>query len=105
MHFAVLIAIAWFVGSHALSGFPYGKDFRYDEASYTGKGFKGKFKAQMKKADASGAKLALILGEDEVVSGKVGVKMLRAQGDQQQIEQENLGSWCQDYFEKEKDVG
>ena len=37
----------------------------------------GKFKAQLKKADASGARVALILGEDEVARGEVGFKHLR----------------------------
>ena len=37
----------------------------------------GSFKSQMKKADKSGARLALIWGEDEVASGTVGVKALR----------------------------
>ena len=32
--------------SHALSGFKYGKDFRYEEVLITGKGWKGKLKAQ-----------------------------------------------------------
>jgi histidyl-tRNA synthetase len=37
----------------------------------------GGFKAQMKKADASGAWLALIIGEDELRAGEVSVKPLR----------------------------
>ncbi len=37
----------------------------------------GSFKSQMKKADASGARLALILGEDELAAGAVSVKPLR----------------------------
>jgi len=37
----------------------------------------GSFKSQMKKADASGAALALILGEDELRAGEVAVKPLR----------------------------
>lgn len=37
----------------------------------------GSFKSQMRKADASGACLALIVGPDEVRSGKVSVKFLR----------------------------
>jgi histidyl-tRNA synthetase len=38
----------------------------------------GSFKAQMKRADASGAAFAVIIGEDEVASGKAAVKALRA---------------------------
>jgi len=41
----------------------------------------GSFKSQMKKADKSGAKLALIWGEDEVAAGTVTVKHLRVQPD------------------------
>ncbi len=38
----------------------------------------GSFKAQMKRADASGAAFAMIIGEDEVTSESVTVKALRA---------------------------
>jgi histidyl-tRNA synthetase len=38
----------------------------------------GSFKSQMKKADKSGAEVALIWGEDEVAAGTVTVKALRA---------------------------
>jgi len=37
----------------------------------------GGFKAQLKRADKSGAAFALVLGEDEVRAGRVGVKPLR----------------------------
>ena len=37
----------------------------------------GSFKSQMKKADKSGARVALIWGEDEVVAQTVTVKSLR----------------------------
>jgi histidyl-tRNA synthetase len=43
----------------------------------------GSFKSQMKKADKSGARIALIWGEDEVASNSVTVKLLRAEGDGQ----------------------
>ena len=43
----------------------------------------GSFKSQMKKADASGARFAVILGDAEVQSGKVSVKPLRREGAQQ----------------------
>ncbi|WP_299456722.1 trans-acting enoyl reductase family protein [uncultured Microscilla sp.] len=33
--------------SHALNGFPYGEDFRYDEATFTGEGITGWAKAQL----------------------------------------------------------
>jgi histidyl-tRNA synthetase len=42
----------------------------------------GSFRSQMKKADRSGAQLALLWGEDEVAAGEVTLKPLR--GDQEQ---------------------
>ncbi len=44
----------------------------------------GSLKSQMKKADASGARHALIFGEAEWLAGEVGVKSLREGGEQQQ---------------------
>lgn len=41
----------------------------------------GSFKAQMKKADASGANFAVIIGDDEAAAGEVTLKPLRATGD------------------------
>jgi histidyl-tRNA synthetase len=61
----------------------------------------GKFKSQMKKADASGADLALVLGEDEVAAGTVGIKSLRESGEQSTISQDTLAQYCLDYFSKE----
>lgn len=46
----------------------------------------GSFKSQMKKADKSGAQLALILGEDEIAEQKVAVKHLREEQPQVLIE-------------------
>jgi histidyl-tRNA synthetase len=45
----------------------------------------GSFKSQMKKADKSGAALALIWGEDEVARGEVTVKPLRGELTQQSV--------------------
>jgi len=42
----------------------------------------GSFKSQMKKADASGARFAIILGEDEVAAGRLALKPLRDGGEQ-----------------------
>ncbi len=51
------------------------------------------FKSQMKRADASGAEVAVILGEDELRNGTASVKYLRGaqQGQQQSIPREALG--------------
>jgi histidyl-tRNA synthetase len=50
----------------------------------------GSFKAQMRKADASGARLAVILGEDELADAAVTVKPLRAAREQQRVPLERL---------------
>ena len=42
----------------------------------------GSFKSQMKKADASGARFAVIIGEDEVTAKRVTLKPLRGGGEQ-----------------------
>jgi histidyl-tRNA synthetase len=42
----------------------------------------GSFKTQMKKADASGARYAVIIGDDEVAAGEISVKPLREAGEQ-----------------------
>ena len=50
----------------------------------------GSFKSQMKKADASGAMFAVIIGDDEANSGEVTLKPLRAEGDLRN-EQKRIG--------------
>ena len=45
----------------------------------------GSFKSQLKKADKSGAAVALIVGEDEAAAGVAGLKPLRGQGEQPQV--------------------
>lgn len=57
----------------------------------------GSFKAQMKRADRSGATLALMLGEDELAAGAVSLKWLRAvpaAGDNQlRLPENELPGW------------
>jgi histidyl-tRNA synthetase len=50
----------------------------------------GSLKAQMKRADRSGALVALILGEEEVRSGAVGIKYLRGSQPQERVHQAQL---------------
>ncbi|MET4026895.1 histidyl-tRNA synthetase [Marinobacter sp. MBR-99] len=50
----------------------------------------GSFKSQMKKADRSGARYAVILGENELSSGNVGLKPLRDDEPQQDIARSEL---------------
>jgi histidyl-tRNA synthetase len=45
----------------------------------------GSFKSQMKKADASGARYAAIIGDDEVASKRVTLKPLRGGGEQRTL--------------------
>jgi histidyl-tRNA synthetase len=51
----------------------------------------GSFKSQFKKADRSGARYALVLGEGELERGVAGAKPLRAEGEQRDIPLEDLG--------------
>ena len=51
------------------------------------------FKSQMKKADKSGAKIALILGDEEVVKKSIKIKLLRKEVSQEDVLQKNLLSY------------
>jgi len=58
----------------------------------------GSFKSQIKKADKSGAALALILGEDEINNKEVTVKYLREKLDQQTIKQAEIHSFLNEWL-------
>jgi histidyl-tRNA synthetase len=51
----------------------------------------GSFKSQLKRADRSGARYAVILGDDEVARGVATVKALREEAGQAEVALENLG--------------
>jgi histidyl-tRNA synthetase len=53
----------------------------------------GSFRSQMKKADKSGARWALIWGEDEAAAGTVTVKSLREQGAQESMAVADLAGY------------
>ncbi|WP_036499746.1 histidine--tRNA ligase [Nitrosococcus oceani] len=53
----------------------------------------GSFKSQLKRADRSGARWALILGEDEIVQGTVSVKDLRQGQPQELVSQDKLSDY------------
>jgi len=53
----------------------------------------GSFKSQFKKADRSGARYALVLGEDELARGVVGVKALREKAEQQELAFDQLAEF------------
>jgi histidyl-tRNA synthetase len=66
----------------------------------------GSFKSQMKKADASGAPVALIVGDDETAANAVSVKQLRAEAEQQRIGFDELADHLGDIiFAMEDDDG
>jgi histidyl-tRNA synthetase len=50
----------------------------------------GSFKSQMKRADASGAEVAVIVGDDETAAGEASVKPLRADRGQQRVALDRL---------------
>ncbi len=50
----------------------------------------GSFKSQMKKADASGAQIAIIIGDDEITGGEVAVKTLRTPDTQKRVKLSDL---------------
>jgi histidyl-tRNA synthetase len=55
----------------------------------------GSMKSQFKKADASGARFALVFGADELAAGKVAVKALRdADATQQTRSLSDVASWA-----------
>jgi histidyl-tRNA synthetase len=57
-------------------------------------------KSQIKRADKSGASFALILGEDEMANGTVGLKNLRSQSTQENIKQGELLEVLRAYLAK-----
>jgi histidyl-tRNA synthetase len=56
----------------------------------------GSFKSQMKRADASGAPVAVILGDDEVRAGEAGVKALREKREQERVPFQRLSEAISD---------
>jgi len=59
----------------------------------------GSFKAQFKRADRSGARLALVLGEDEIRNGQVAVKFLRSDDVQLLLDRNALADWIRNYID------
>ena len=59
----------------------------------------GSFKSQIKKADKSGARLALILGEQEIAAGTVEIKHMREDREQLSITQHELNEFISQYFQ------
>jgi len=60
----------------------------------------GSFKTQFKRADRSGAGLALVLGEEEIQRNIVTIKPLRAEGLQEQVAFQELQEWLNDWLRR-----
>lgn len=58
----------------------------------------GNFKKQFKRADKSGAQLALIIGDDEVANNQVTIKYLRTGAEQVTVHQDQLIGTLSEYF-------
>ncbi len=61
----------------------------------------GRLKAQMKKADMSGARAALIIGEQELACDQVTVRLLRVEGSQERVKEEQLVDYLRGIFDRE----
>jgi histidyl-tRNA synthetase len=59
----------------------------------------GSFKSQFKKADKSGARFALILGEDELAQQQISIKDLRSGAEQITVDQANINQFLYDHLE------
>ncbi len=58
----------------------------------------GSFKSQFKRADKSGARLALVIGDDELAQQQITVKYLREKRDQTAVRLSELSHHLADYF-------
>ena len=61
----------------------------------------GSFKSQMRKADRSGANIALILGESEIEAATISIKFLREDSEQIEIPQADLNDWLLQMIERQ----
>ena len=59
----------------------------------------GSLKSQFKRADRSGAQLALILGDDELQAQTIAIKPLRSERNQETILQSQLAEWLINFIE------
>ena len=62
----------------------------------------GSFKAQFKRADRSGARLALVLGEQEMADGSATVKDLKGDMPQETVMQGALADWLMAFFHPDR---
>jgi len=57
----------------------------------------GSFKSQFKRADKSGARFALVLGEDEVKNGTISLKWLREEHEQHALAQADVAAFMKEH--------
>lgn len=65
----------------------------------------GSFKSQMKKADASDARVAVIIGDDEAAAGEASLKPMRGSGPQQRVSIDALADAIAECLYKDDDNG
>jgi len=58
----------------------------------------GSFKSQMKKADKSGARFAILLGENEIAQQQATVKDLTGELEQQTLAQADVAGWIAEHI-------
>ena len=58
----------------------------------------GNFKQQFRRADKSGAELAIIVGEQEIEQGTISLKPLKSDGEQKTVKQEELIGQLDEFF-------
>ncbi|HEY7907203.1 MAG TPA: histidine--tRNA ligase [Wenzhouxiangella sp.] len=63
----------------------------------------GSLKSQFKRADRSGARFALVIGETELADGTLQVKDLRSKQEQHHLEQEDLAQYLADHLIESKE--
>jgi histidyl-tRNA synthetase len=69
----------------------------YPDVSISVNTMGGGFKSQFKKADKSGARFALIIGEEELSNNKVSIKDLRMEGEQAMLSPAELLAYLEPY--------
>ena len=60
----------------------------------------GNFKKQLKRADKSGAKICVLIGDDELLNNKVTIKFLRERQEQIQLSISDLADWLNENIQR-----
>ena len=64
----------------------------------------GSFKSQFKRADRSGAQLAIVLGEDEVSNAVATIKHLRSDQAQEQVKLSAMVDWIHTWLNRSEAI-